>query len=324
MGYKVLIPQDISAEGKKYLTDRGYEIRMGSGITVDAIRKDVEDCDAILARTAPFPAEVLEAGKKLKVVGRHGVGVDNIDIGRAAELGIWVTNAPESNSNTVAEHTMLLMLALAKNVLRSCDEFAKGNFEIRNQLKGMDLEGRTLGIVGMGKIGRLVARKAAAFDMKLIGFDPFIPGERFPEGVTPAKDWESLFREADFITLHIPATKDTKKIVGKKEFGLMKPTAYLINAARGEIVDEPALIEALRTKEIAGAGLDVFEQEPPPKDSPLFSFPNVVLTPHNAALTAECMVRMAVHAAMGIDEVLTGKTPSWPVNKPVNPRSEAK
>ncbi len=316
MAYKVLIPQDIMPEGKAYLTERGHEIKMGSGITVDAIKADVVDCDAILARTAPFPAEVLEAGKKLKAVGRHGVGVDNIDVARAEELGIWVTNAPESNSNTVAEHTALLILALARRLVKIIEEFRAGNFNIRNELKGSDLAGKTLGVVGLGKIGRLVVRKMAAFDMNIIGYDEYLAVSSYPEGVEPSASWDDLFARADFITLHIPATKDTQGIVGENEFRLMKETACIINAARGEVVDEPALIAALQNGSIGGAGLDVFATEPPGSDNPLLSMDNVIATPHNAALTTECMRRMAIHAAMGIDDALNGRVPKWPVNEP--------
>ncbi|ORC38426.1 phosphoglycerate dehydrogenase [Marispirochaeta aestuarii] len=319
--YKVLIPQDIMEEGKAYLRDKGYEIKMGSGITVEDIVKDVADCDAILARTAPFPAEVLEAGKKLKVIGRHGVGVDNIDVKKAEEMGIWVTNAPESNSNTVAEHALGLIIALAHNIVRSDKAFRAGDFEIRNRVKGSDLEGKVLGVLGMGKIGRLVAQKAYhGLGMKVFGYDPYLKADEFPQWVTKVDDWDEIFRSSDYLTIHIPATPKTKNSIGAKEFGLMKKSACIINAARGEVVDEPALVEALKKGEIAGAGLDVFAEEPPVKDHPFFSMDNVVVTPHNAALTTECMIRMATHAAQGIDEALNGKKPTWPVNNPSNPR----
>ncbi len=322
MAYKVLIPQDISEEGKVYLRERGYEIKMGSGATVEAIKADVVDCDAILARTAPFPAEVLEAGKKLKVVARHGVGVDNIDLEKAEELGIYVTNAVESNSNTVAELTLGFIIALGRNMV-VCDKATRaGDFEIRNRLKLMDLEGKTVGVLGMGKIGRLVANKAHyGLNMKIIGYDPYLEAKDFPKEVEKVEQWDDLFKNSDFISVHIPATAKTKKSIGMKEFKLMKDTAFFINAARGEVVNEPELVKALQDGIIGGAGLDVFEQEPPQNDHPFFALDNVILTPHNAALTKECMIRMATHAAQGIDEVLTGKTPSWPVNKPKNPRS---
>ena len=316
MTYKVLIPQDIAVEGKQYLLERGYEIKMGSGITVDAIKQDVADCDAILARTAPFPAEVIKAGKKLKVIGRHGVGVDNIDLQAAEQQGVWVTNAPLSNSNTVAEITIGFIIALARQLTYCQQEFRKGNFEIRNKVKGIDLDGKPLGIAGLGKIGKLVAAKARlGLGMRILAYDPYVSQEQAPEGVEITNSWEELFSHSDFVTLHMPFTG--KKLVGMKEFSLMKPSAYFINVARGELVAEEELIAALEQKKIAGAALDVFEQEPPDRDNPLLSMDNVIVTPHNAALTTECTVRMALHAAMGIDEVLSGKTPTWPVNKPI-------
>ncbi|MCG8477736.1 MAG: hydroxyacid dehydrogenase [Spirochaetales bacterium] len=315
MAFRVLIPQDVRGEGKEYLTQRGYEIKMGSGTTVDAIRRDVVDCDAILARTAPFPAEVLEAGKNLKVIARHGIGVDNVDVERAAELGIWVTNAPESNSNTVAEHALLLILATARKLIPISRVFDAGEFEVRNRELGTDLAEKTLGIVGVGKIGRLVAKKATGLDMRCIGYDPVLAPDEYPAGIAAAP-WDEVFSRADFVTLHIPATPRTRNIVGETEFRLMRRSAILINTARGEVVDEAALIAALRENRIGGAGLDVFQTEPPDRDNPLLSMANVVATPHNAAHTVESMGRMALHAAMGIDDVLSGRTPRWPVNDP--------
>ena len=175
MAYKVLIPQDVAQPGKDYLRERGYEIKMGSGITADAIAADVVDCDAILARTALFPAKVFEAGKKLRVISRHGVGYDNIDVAKATELGIWVTFAPESNANTVAEHAIGCILTLARNFIQLDRETRAGNFPIRDKLFGSDLAGKVLGIVGLGKIGRRVALKASrGLDMKVVGYDPFL------------------------------------------------------------------------------------------------------------------------------------------------------
>jgi D-3-phosphoglycerate dehydrogenase len=291
---------------------------MGSGISLDVLMKEVQDCDAILARTVLLSAEVLKVGKRLKVISRHGVGVDNIDLKTATELGIYVTIAPEANANSVAEQTIGLIIAAAKNFYKCGDELRKGNFEIRDRLPGVDLEKKILGIIGLGRIGRIVARKAAfGLDMKIIAHDPFIDRISFSPEIEQIDSWEDVFRKGDFITLHLPLTPDTRGIVGRKEFEIMKPTAYIINTARGDIIRESELIEALREKRIAGAGLDVFEQEPPSRDNPLFQLDNVMLTPHNSTLTKECKVRLAVHAAMGIDEVLSGKKPTWPVNYPL-------
>ena len=321
MAYRVLIPQDVAQPGKDYLRERGYEIKMGSGITPEAIAADVLDCDAILARTAPYTAKVIDAGNKLKVISRHGVGYDNIDVARATELGIWVTFAPESLSNTVAEHVIGCTLTLARNFMQLDREMRAGNWGIRDKLLGTDLAGKALGIVGLGRIGRRVAQKASqGLDMKVIGYDPFLKQEQVAEFATPVMSMDDVFSVADFVTLHIPGGPSNRGVIGKKQFALMKKTAFFINASRGDVVAEADLLEALRNGSIAGAAIDVYEKEPPQKDNPLMSLSNVLLTPHNASQTRECMIRMALHAAQGIDEVLSGKRPSWPVNEPAKRR----
>jgi D-3-phosphoglycerate dehydrogenase len=317
MAYTVLLPQDIVEEGKKYLTGKGYTIKMGTGLTVERIAEDVKDCDAILARTAPFPKEVIEAGKKLKVIARHGVGCDNIDVKTATERGIWVTFTPEANANSVAEYAIGMIIALARYFLPGDKATRSGNWELRNKLPAIDLAGKTLGLVGAGRVGTMVAKKAFfGLDMKVFVYDPYI---KEIKGVPEAKivtDPELIFRESDFISLHVPATPETKGFIGKKYFEAMKESAFLINAARGEIVNEKELYEILKAKRIAGAALDVYDPEPPLADNPLYALDNIILSPHNAALTREAMTRMAVGAAMGIDDVLSGRVPKWPFNKP--------
>ncbi len=185
----------------------------------------------------------------------------------------------------------------------------------------MDLEGKTLGLLGMGKIGNLGAQKASlGFGMRVIGYDPFLPPERRQAEVRYCGTMEEVFAEADVVSLHMPSTPETRGVVDRKLLSRMKPTAYLINAARGDLVNEPDLTAALQEERIAGAGLDVFMEEPPSLDNPLFRLKNVVVTPHNAALTAETADRMGLHAAIGIDEVLSGIAPSWPVVTPAKPR----
>jgi len=317
MGFKILIPQDVSSVGKNYLLEHGYEIKMGAGIDEKQIIEDVEDCDAILLRTAQITKEILKAGKKLKIIARHGSGYDNIDIKAAAELGIWTTNAPLSTTLSVAEHTIGLMIASARNMVRCDKEFRDGNFEIRNQITGVELSGKTLGLIGVGRIGTLVAKKATlGFDMKVIGYDPYVNmGDVIPE-IEIINDWEYIFKNADFISLHMPSTKETQGLVGEKEFNIMKTTAFFINCARGELMNQPDLIQALKKGEIAGAALDVYAKEPPDRDSELYKLRNVILTPHNAAHTVEGKGKMALDAAMEIDRVLSGKKPKWPVNNP--------
>lgn len=318
MGFTVLIPQNVSEVGKNYLTERGYALKMGTGIDVPTLVREVADCDAVLVRTAPMSREVLAAGKKLKVVARHGVGYDNVDVGAAAELGIWATNAPLSNALSVAEHTMLLILAAAKNLYAIGERFREGDFDIRLRVRNVDLEGKTLGLVGVGRIGTLVGKKAAlGFGMQVLGYDPYLSADKRVPEIVMTDDLDQVFTSADFISLHIPATAETKGLIGKKYFSLMKKTAFFINCARGEVVDEADLIAALKDGTIAGAALDVFELEPPAAANPLLAMPNVVATPHCASLTAESSDRMALHAAMEIDAVLSGKRPQWPVNKPI-------
>ena len=318
MGYTVLLPQDIVEEGKKFLTDRGYTIKMGTGITAAQIAEDVKDCDAILARTAPFPREVIEAGKRLRVIGRHGVGCDNIDVGAATERGIYVTYAPESNANSVAEYTIGMIIALARYFFSSDRAVRAGQWEMRNKFPAVDLEGKTLGLIGAGRVGSMVAKKAFfGLDMKILVFDPYIKEIKGVPGAEVTTDLESVFTQADFISLHVPATPETKGMVGKKQFEMMKKEAFFVNASRGEIVNEKELFETLKNRRIAGAALDVYDPEPPHADNPLFDLDNVILSPHNAALTKEAMTRMALHATMGIDDVLSGRPPKWPFNKPL-------
>ncbi len=315
MTYKVLIPEPIADVGNRYLLDKGYEVKPGSGITAEILMKEVKECHAILVRTARIPADVLKAGTNLKVISRHGVGVDNVDIAAATKLGIQVTNAPESNSNSVAEHTIGLIIAIARNFIVHDRELRKGNFGIRNKLIGSDLEGKVLGIIGTGRIGRLVAKKAVnGLNMKAIGFDPYADAAAI-SGIEMFSSIEEVLKRADFLSLHLPATDETIGLIGAKELKMMKPTAYVINAARGGIVNEGDLTVALAEKKIAGAALDVFAEEPPDPSNPLFKADNVIVTPHNAPVTHECMERMALHAAQGIHEVLSGKPPTWPVNR---------
>ena len=318
---KILIPQDIAQEGKDFLIENGYEIKMGSGFSKEDLIRDVADCEAVLVRTAVISSEVIEAGKNLKVISRHGVGYDNVEIKRAEELGIWVTNAPESNAGTVAEHTLIMMGALAKNIINIDNATRNEDFAIRTRQYGVDMAGKVLGVAGVGKIGSIVAKRASlAFGMKVIGYDPYLSKEKFPEEIEKVDKWIDLISQADFISLHLPGTEETNNIVGKAEFNAMKESAFLINCARGSLINEEDLVEALKSKKIAGAGLDVLKEEPHAKDNPLFTFDNVIFTPHCSSNTRECSIRMAVHAAMGIHDVLSGKSPQWLVNHPENPR----
>jgi D-3-phosphoglycerate dehydrogenase len=314
---KVVIPQDITAAGKDYLRERGYEVVIGSGSTdLEVMKKEVADADAILARTAPYPAEVLAAAPRLKVIGRHGIGVDNIDVDWCTAHGVWVCFAPTSNAVSVAEHTVGMMLSCAHHFSRFDRGVRKGEWGFRNTYKGVDLQGKTLGLVGMGRIGSMVANMCmAAFGMKVIGYDAYLPAERFPAGSTKVETMEEVLKNADFVSLHVPSTPETRGCINKTTIGMMKPTAFLINCARGDVVNIDDLAACLKAGTIAGAGIDLFPAEPPAKDCPLFGIENVIMTPHSAALTQESMDRMGLHAAMGIHSVLSGEKPEWSVNK---------
>lgn len=315
MAPKVLIPQDISAIGKNYLIEKGYEVKMGSGISEDVLINEVADCEALLLRSARITEAVMNAGTKLKVISKHGVGIDNIDLSAAKKRGIKITNAPASNSSSVAEHTIMLILAVARYMLFCCDEMRRGNFEVRNECLGSELAGKTLAVIGLGKIGSAVAKRAHfGLEMNVIGYDPASRNNNSQsEWVKILDSIEEVLPTADFITLHLPLSAATHHLIDRRLIDLMKKKACIINASRGEIIDERALLEALQSGRIAGAALDVLETEPPPRDHPFLRMKNVIVTPHNAALTMEATERMALHAAMGIDEVLSGKPPTWPV-----------
>lgn len=313
MGYKVLITEDIGEDGINYLRERGYEIKVASGRNEDILIQEVTECEGIIARTSYITKKVIAAAPSLKVIARFGVGVDNIDLEEATRLGIQVTNCLGANKNTVAEYTIGLILALAKNLFLYDSELRKGNFQIRRYL-GFDLENRVLGIIGGGNIGRLVAEKAInGFGMKVILLNRSKLSVEI-EGIEQTQDMDYLLRNSDFVSLHVPLTDNTIKLIDEKKLSLMKSTAFLINTARGEIVDNDALVQALLENRIAGAAIDVFEGEIPSKDNPIFKLNNVILTPHTAALTEEAVKRMSFQSAQSIDEVLSGKKPSWPVN----------
>lgn len=204
MKRKVLIPSDISEAGKQYLRDRGYEVKMGRGLDEDTIIADAQDCEAMLVRNEPITRRIMENIPTVKVISKHGVGLDKIDLEAAAEQNIWVTNGPLSNAIAVAEHTMMLLLACAKKLVRFDLAIRSGDYNIRNTMKGMDVEGKTVGIIGCGKIGSMVAKKCVhGFDMKAVGYDPFVPVEaRLPE-IEYVDTMEEVFRRADFVSLHV-------------------------------------------------------------------------------------------------------------------------
>jgi len=313
---KVLIPQDIVQAGKDYLKDRGYEVIVGSGHDAETIKREIADCDALLARTAPYPADVIAAGKKLKVIARFGVGTDNIDVKFAEGQGVWVTIAKGENSHSVAEHTVAMMLACSKNMLFMDKQTKTGGWEARNKFPIVELKGKTVGIIGLGDIGRKVAGIVySGLQMNVIGFD-VLPLSGLPKYVEMVSSVDEIFKRSDVVTLHVPSTPETVNMVNQKTLSMMKPTAYLINCARGGIVNEGDLYDALQNRKIACAAMDVFHKEPPELDNKLFKLDNFIASPHNAGLTNEASTGMALSCARAIDDVLSGRTPQYPINNP--------
>lgn len=313
---KVYIPQAVAKEGTDYLLEHGYEIKEGTGCTPEEMVRDIADCDAMLIRTAKCPKEVVDAARNAKIIARHGVGFDNIDIDEAERCGIWVTNTPQALSDSVAEYTLSVLLLAAKNIRDCSNAMYHGEYGYKNAHKGLDVGGKKLGVVGFGRIGRAVAKKAhSGLDMDILAYDPFVKQEQAPEYVKMCS-WDELFANADFISLHLPGGEANRNAVGAKEFEMMKKSAILLNVARGEVVDELALDAALKADQFRYAVLDVQSQEPPKEDYPLYQNEKVILTPHMASNTEECMGRMALHAAMQIHKVLSGENPDWPVNHP--------
>jgi D-3-phosphoglycerate dehydrogenase len=315
---KILMSQPIHEEGMKYITSRGYEARVAPDFTEATLIKEVADAAGFLVRTAEIPASVINAGKVLKVIARHGVGYDSIDMKAATARKIPVCITPRANALSVAEHVLALMLALAKRIIPFDAATRKNEWEIRNSYSAFDLDGKTLGIIGMGRIGMLVCQKAqAAFNMTVLAYDSLVPKEAMEKAGAKVVAIPEILHASDFVTLHVPSTPETKGLIGAAQLKAMNRSAYLINCARGPIVDEGALVKALKDGTIAGAGLDVFDPEPPKADNPLFGLPNVILSPHSAGLTVECVIRMATHAAQAIIDVLEGRRPEGVVNPEV-------
>ncbi len=312
---RVLIVQPIHESGMRVFGD-DFDVRIASDPSVATVKREIRGVEGVVVRTAPFTGEIIEAADSLRVIARHGVGVDNIDIEAATQRGILVLNTPNANAVSVAEHTVIALGALAKRLVMLDAATRRGLWERRNEYTSLDLEGKLLGLIGLGRIGSLVARKAqAAFNMRVIAYDRYVSPQAASEiGVTLYGDLDRVLREADVVSLHVPLTAETKGMVGSARLALMKPTAFLVNFSRGGIVDEVALYHALKSGAIAGAALDVFEEEPVRNDNPLLDLDNVIVSPHSAALTRECAVRMAVGAAEGVRDVLTGRMPRFIVN----------
>ncbi len=294
---RILVCDDIAPEGVKLLRDAGFEVDEKLKLPEDEIVKIIPGYDGAIVRSATkITKRILDAGAKLRIVGRAGIGVDNIDVEAATRRGVVVMNTPLGNVSSAAEHTFALLLASARPIAKAHAQMAKGVWD-RKGLTGVELDGKTLGVVGLGKIGAEVVRYAKAFRMRVLAFDPFLSKERAEEMGVELVDFEAMLPQADFFTMHTPLTDKTRGMFNAAAFAKMKKTARIVNVARGGIVDEKALAEALAAKRIAGAGLDVFEKEPLPADSPLLKAEGITLTPHLGASTEEAQFKVSVDVA---------------------------
>ncbi|MBS1661276.1 MAG: hydroxyacid dehydrogenase [Bacteroidetes bacterium] len=262
---------------------------------------------AILRATTRFDKEMISKGTRLKAIVRTGIGVDNVDLRAAGESGIYVCNTPGTNTDTVAEHVVAMVLALSKQVIFMDEAVRTQRWQERFSPDQRDIQNKKIGIVGLGKTGHATARLCKALGMEVLAYDPFLTHD--DEAIPMTSDLNDLFRESDFITLHCPSTPLTHRLIGSAYLGLMKKEAFLINASRGELVDEAALVHALKEKRIAGAALDVFDNEPPSKDNPLLHLSNVILSPHVAGSTRESNERIAIAAVRAALDTLDGKVP---------------
>jgi len=314
--FAVLLYEDMHKAGKAILREKA-EILLATSLEESSLIKEVREVDGIIVRAnGKVSRKMIDAAPQLKVIGRHGVGVENIDLEAATEKGIWVVNTPDANDISVAEHFFGLALILSKMLKKADVALREGRFEARYQYIGKELHGKTLGILGFGRIGKTVGRMGyKGFEMNILYYDTIQYKEVEKEIKARKVSLDELLSKSDFISINLPMLPETKGLVGEREFGLLKPTAYIINLARGPIWDEKALYAVLKEGKIAGAGSDVFEVEPATKDHPLFQLENFFGTPHMAAHTDEALRRMSL-VAEDIIRVLDGKVPLHPVNEP--------
>ncbi|MDI7260322.1 MAG: hydroxyacid dehydrogenase [Thermodesulfobacteriota bacterium] len=315
--FKFLLYEDMHEVGKARLREKG-EVLFAKSVEESSLIDEVKEIDGIIIRAnGKVSRKLIESAPRIKVIGRHGVGVENIDLEAATEKGIWVVNTPDANDVSVAEHFFGLALMLSKMLKKGEKAFREeGRWEARYQYIGNELHGKTLGILGFGRIGRAVGRIGyKGFDMKVLYYDALRYEEAEKEIHAVKQSLEEVLSQCDYISINLPMLPETKGVVGEKEFKLMKPTAYILNLARGPVWDEKALYNVLKEGRIAGAASDVFEVEPATKDHPLLELDNFIGTPHMAAHTEEALKRMSL-VAEDVIQVLEGEVPLHPVNEP--------
>ncbi|MGO8672320.1 MAG: phosphoglycerate dehydrogenase [Capsulimonadaceae bacterium] len=312
---KVLVSDPIAQEGIAIL-QKSADVDVKIGLTKDELISIIGDYDALAVRSeTKVTADVIAKADKLKIIGRAGVGVDNIDVEAATRRGILVVNSPEGNTIAAAELTVAMLLALARNIPQA-DASLRGGEWKRSKYMGSEIYDKVLGVIGLGKIGREVARRLLSFGMRVIGYDPYLKPEQAEDLGVRLVNLPTLYTEADYITVHVPKTKETTGMIGVDQLAIMKPTVRLINVARGGIIDEAALAAAVKDGRIAGAAIDVFSSEPAKPDNPVLGVANIITTPHLGASTEEAQVNVAVDIAEQINDVLGGKPARSAVNMP--------
>ena len=304
---KIFVADDVSDSGLQPLRDAGIVVEKRVGLPPDELTKALANCSGLIVRSeTKVTAQLLESATSLRVIGRAGVGVDNIDVPAATVRGVVVMNAPDGNTITTAEHTIAMIVALARRIPQANSSLKAGRWE-RKKFIGVELQGKTLGIIGLGRIGRVVAGRARALGMSIIAYDPFIALEQANDLEIELGTLEDVYSRADFLTVHTPLTNDTRGLIDRDVLAKMKRGARIINCARGGLIDEVALYEAITSGAIAGAAIDVFSQEPPPADHPLLGLEEVIVTPHLGASTTEAQEGVAFTVAEQMrDFLLTG------------------
>jgi len=312
---RILVAEPLAAEGVDLLRAQ-HDVDDRPGLPREELLAALPDYDALVVRSqVQVDAEAIAAGTRLQVIGRAGVGVDNVDLDAATRAGITVVNAPTGNTIAAAEHTLALLYGVARRIAAADASVRRGEWK-RAEFTGNELRGRTLGIIGLGKIGQAIAARAVAMEMTVLASDPFVTAEQAAHHGVELVPFETILERSDVVTVHVPMTRATRGLIGRDQLARMKPGAILLNVARGGVVDEAAVAAALRDGHLGGAGIDVFEQEPP-TGSPLLDAPNTVLTPHLGASTAEAQVAVAEEIADQVLDVLAGRSARYAVNAPL-------
>lgn len=302
---RILVSDPLSEEGLKILNEvKEFQVDVKTQLKPEVLKEIIKDYDALIVRSATkVTKDLIDAATKLRVIGRAGVGLDNVDLDAATQKGIIVMNTPAGNTISTAEHTMSMILALSRNISQANASTKLGEWK-RSKFMGVELYNKILGIVGLGKIGSEVAKRALSFGMKVMAYDPFLSKEVTESLGVEAVELKELFERSDYITVHTPLTEETKHMISTEEFGLMKKGVRIINCARGGIIDEEALVDAIKEEKVAGAALDVFEKEPLSAESPLLKLDNVVITPHLGASTEEAQINVAIEVAEIVRDAL--------------------